>query len=74
MDDRWEWEVEEVVEYPSVYELYEAAEEGGSEAESVLILRRLCDLGDIPMFSMSEASTEAKGSGSTGGTLYICVM
>jgi hypothetical protein len=69
MDDRWEWEAEDAAEYPSVYELYEAAEEGGSEAGSVLILR----LGAIPTLSMFGASTEAKGSGSAGETLYICI-
>ena len=46
MEERWEWEATEDadVEY-SEYELNEEmAEEGGSEAESLLILRLLLDL------------------------------
>jgi hypothetical protein len=42
MEERWECEVAgEAEEHPSLYEEYDVAEEGGSDAELVLMRRRL---------------------------------
>ena len=57
---------EETDEMLSLKELYETAEEGGSEIESVLILRRLEDREGVIVVSISEESTWAKGKGPFG--------
>lgn len=55
MDDREERDVVlEVGEYPSLKEENETADEGGSDAESVLIRLLFVDLGLIRGKSMSE--------------------
>ena len=68
IDERREWDaVEDWPEYESAYEENETAEDGGSDAESVLMRRRfvvLCSL--LVVTSVSKVSTLENGSASGG--------
>ena len=71
MEGGREWAEDADVEvHPETFEkAVEMADEGGSDAESLLILRRLFDLGLIAAFSRSleeSRAAEAKGRASGG--------